>query len=141
MLYLDTSALLPYYRQEQASERVQTMLDRQNQSVLISHLTEVEFASALARWVRMDELSDPQANKLDSAFHDDISHQRFILCPLTVDHYRRAAHWIATRQTSLRSLDALHLACAEYHQAILISEDDTLIQAASHFGIEARKAG
>jgi predicted nucleic acid-binding protein len=52
MLYFDTSALLPYYRQEQASEQVQALLSVQRQPVLISHLTEVEVASALARWVR-----------------------------------------------------------------------------------------
>lgn len=53
MLYFDTSALLPYYRREHASERVQALLLSQSQPVLISHLTEVEVASALARWVRM----------------------------------------------------------------------------------------
>ena len=41
------------------------------ESKRISHLAEVEVASALARWVRMGELSDPQANRMESAFHDD----------------------------------------------------------------------
>lgn len=141
MLYLDTSAILPYYRQEQASSRVQAILAEQTRPVLISHLTEVEFASALARWVRMGELSEPQANRIESAFHDDVSHDRFALCSVLPEHYRRAAQWLGTRKTSLRTLDALHLACAEHHQARLISEDDQLIETATFFGIDAGRAG
>ncbi|NWO05992.1 MAG: type II toxin-antitoxin system VapC family toxin [Alteromonadaceae bacterium] len=141
MLYFDTSAILPYYRQEPASDRVQSLLVSQNQPVLISHLTEVEVSSALARWVRMGELTEPQANRVESAFYDDVSHGRFLLTPVESSFYRRASHWIATRKTSLRTLDALHLACAEHHQATLISEDDALITAALFFGINASKAG
>lgn len=141
MLYLDTSAVLPYYRQEQASERVQHMLLAQNQPALISQLTEVEVASALARWVRMGELSEPQANRIESAFHDDVTHGRFLLCPVEGMHYRRARTWIGARKTSLRTLDALHIACAEHHQARLVSEDDALVQAAHFFGIDAGYAG
>ncbi|PFG11564.1 MULTISPECIES: type II toxin-antitoxin system VapC family toxin [unclassified Marinobacter] len=140
MLYFDTSAILPYYRQEQASDRVQALLQSQTRPVLISHLTKVEVVSALARWVRMGELSDPQANRIESAFHDDVSHGRFCLCPIEISHYQRAQHWIGTRKTSLRTLDALHLACAEHHQARLISEDDALVTAAAFFGIDASLA-
>lgn len=141
MLYLDTSAILPYYRQEQASARVQAMLTRQTSPVLISQLTEVEFASALARWVRVGELSESQANRVESAFHDDVTQGRFRLCSLDAEHYKRAWHWITTRKTSLRTLDALHLACCEHHQATLISEDDALVQAALYLGLDARAAG
>lgn len=139
MLYFDTSALLPYYRQEPASERVQALLLAQSQPVLISHLTEVEVASALARWVRMDELGDADANRIESAFCDDVRQGRFVRCPIDIAHYQRAVHWIGTRKTSLRTLDALHLACAEYHQACLITEDDALLSAALFFGLDARK--
>jgi predicted nucleic acid-binding protein len=37
-------------------------------------------------------------------------------------------------------LDALHLACAEHHQARLISEDEALVNAAVFFGIDACRA-
>lgn len=140
ILYFDTSALLPYYRYEQASERVQFLLAAQTRPVLISHLTEVEVASALARWVRMEELSEPQANRVESAFHDDVSHGRFIRCPIELAHYHRAIHWIGMRKTSLRTLDALHLACAEHYGACLISEDETLVKAATFFGLNAQRA-
>lgn len=139
MLYFDTSALLPYYRQEEASERVQTLLLAQSQPVLISHLTEVEVASALARWVRMGELDDAGANRIESAFLEDVRYGRFVRCPVELVHYQRAIHWIGTRKTSLRTLDALHLACAEQQLACLITEDDALLSAALFFGLDARK--
>ena len=141
MLYLDTSAVLPYYRQEQASERVQAMLQAQSKPAFISQLTQVEVTSALARWVRMGELSEPQANRIESAFHEDVSQGRFLLCAIEGAHYRRASHWISTRKTSLRTLDALHLACAEHHEARLISEDEALINAANFFGVDADYSG
>ncbi|MCB1650304.1 MAG: type II toxin-antitoxin system VapC family toxin [Pseudomonadales bacterium] len=139
MLYFDTSALLPYYRQEAASDRVQTLLSAQTQPVLISHLTEVEVASALARWVRMGELTEAQANRIDNAFQQDIHQGRYIRCPIQLACFQRASHWIGMRRTSLRTLDALHLACAEVHQACLVSEDDALINAAVFFGLAARR--
>lgn len=141
MLYFDTSALLPYYRQEQASDRVQALLSAQSQPVLISQLTEVEVTSALARWVRMGELDDAGANRIESAFGDDLRQGRFVRCLIDATHYQRAIHWIGTRKTNLRTLDALHLACAEHHQACLITEDDALLSAALFFGLDAKRVG
>ena len=46
----------------------------QSQPVLISHLTEVEVASTLARWVRMGELNEPEANRIESAYHAAFTH-------------------------------------------------------------------
>ena len=139
MLYFDTNALLPYYRQEQASERVQALLLAQSQPALISHLTEVEVANALARWVRTGDLDDAGANRIESALYDDVRQGRFVRRLIEIAHYQRAVHWVGTRKTSLRTLDALHLACAEYHQACSITEDDALLNAAVFFGLDARK--
>ena len=140
MFYFDTSAILPYYRHEEASDRVAALLKEQTRPVLISYLTEVEVMSALARWVRMGELTEPEANRIESAFHEDVSHGRFSLCLVESGFYQRAAHWIGARKTSLRTLDALHLACAEHHGAHLITEDNALIDSALFFGIKASKA-
>lgn len=139
MLYLDTSALLPYYRQEAGSEAVQSLLSHQEHPVLISQLTEVEVASALARWVRTGELSEPQANRMESAFLEDVSVGRFVVCRIETSHYQRAGHWLLARKTALRTLDTLHLACAEAHHAVLITQDEALMKAALHFGLRAQR--
>ncbi|ALO46377.1 type II toxin-antitoxin system VapC family toxin [Pseudohongiella spirulinae] len=140
MFYFDTSALLPYYRQEAASERVQALLMSQQQPVLISHLTQVEVASALSRWIRMGELTESQANRIESTFSDDIRQKRFVRTSIEAADYERATHWISMYNTRLRTLDALHLACAERNRACLISQDKALVKAALFLGLEARIA-
>ncbi|MDN5848226.1 MAG: type II toxin-antitoxin system VapC family toxin [Nitrococcus sp.] len=138
MLYLDTSALLPYYRQEASSDAVQLLLTAQQQPVLLSQLTQVEFASALARWLRTRELTEPQANRVESAFHEDVSEGRYQLRPVAPGAFERALHWLLTRKTTLRTLDALHLTCAEHGEAELVTLDHVLFQAAEFLGIQAR---
>ena len=135
MLYADTSALLPYYRGEPASAAIESLLLAQTRPVLISDLTRVEFASALARWVRMAELTESQANRVESAFYEDVSEGRFQAVAMTRAQYERATHWLLMRRTGLRTLDALHLACAEANAARLLTLDDTLFDAAEFLGV------
>lgn len=136
--YLDTSALLPYYRQEACSAQVERFLQQQKQAVLISRLTAIEFASALARWVRTRELDEPQANRVESAFFEDLAAGRFRLAEVTTEHFARAQHWLLARKTALRTLDALHLALSEAYDATLVTLDQPLLQAAYWFGVRAR---
>lgn len=136
MLYFDTSALLPYYRNEAASEAIETLLLGQEQAVLISELTEVELASALARWVRTGELDEPQAHKLEAAFRTDLQAGRWARQPLASTQFQLAREWITTRKTALRTLDGLHLACAQAHGACLVTLDETMRRAAAFFGLE-----
>ncbi len=140
MLYFDTSALLPYYRQEASSASVQELLSALTEPILISHLTQVEVASALARWVRMGELDEAQANRIEGAMQEDLQAGRLRSQPILPEHFTRASHWLLTRRTALRSLDALHLACAEGLAAHLITEDTALLDAARHFGLHASTA-
>ncbi|MBY8965026.1 type II toxin-antitoxin system VapC family toxin [Algiphilus sp. NNCM1] len=138
MLYVDTSALLPFYRKESASETVEVLFLSHEQHLLISELVRVEFASALSRWVRMGELTEPQAYRAESAFHEDVSESRYRLARPNAKMFERAMHWLLTRRTSLNTLDALHLACAEASEAVLLTQDEALLDAANFFGIAAR---
>lgn len=135
MLYADTSAILPFYRAESGSEAVERLFLSQAEPVLISDLTRVEFASALARWVRMDELTESQANRIESAFHDDCHEGRFRVVALEAAMFDRAMHWLLTRRTGLRTLDALHLACAEASGGPLLTLDQALRSAAEFLGV------
>lgn len=138
MLYLDTSALLPYYRQEAHSLAVQRLLLRGERPVLISDLTRLEFASALSRWVRKHEVEERHAQRLGRAFDDDIKANRYTLCRNTLEHVELARQWLLARTTSLRTLDALHLACAATEEAILVTLDDALRAAATGLGIKVQ---
>lgn len=135
MLYADTSAILPFYRSEAKSAAIEELFLTQREPLVISDLVRVEFASALARWVRMGELDETQANRIESAFHEDVRVGRFRVTAIDASVYERAMHWLLTRRTNLRTLDALHLACAEANQTPLLTLDQSLKNSAEFLGI------
>lgn len=55
--------------------------------------------------------------------------------------FDQAKHWLSLRQTALRTLDALHLACAQSVDAKLITADEKLSQAARAFRVFCLSAG
>ncbi|MEJ2034142.1 MAG: type II toxin-antitoxin system VapC family toxin [Deltaproteobacteria bacterium] len=136
-IYFDTSALLPYYREEPVSQQVQDLLVGSRPPILISDLTRVETASAVARWVRMGEIKESQAGLLENTFAGDVDSGLFLSNPLTPGHYRQAEKWLNARKTALRSLDALHLSCCWSLQARLITCDTVMHQAAETLGMES----
>lgn len=135
--YFDTSALLPYYREEPASGRVQAMLESLGPPVLLSSLTRVEMASAIARWTRMKEVDEAQATLVENTFYQDISQGYFLIKPLAEIHYQQAEKWLSARKTALRTLDALHVACCWGFQASLVTCDHTMHEAARALGLES----
>ena len=68
MYYIDTSVLVAYYCPEPMSEIVERFLQRLEYPV-ISTLTEVEFASAIAGKVRGKELSREDGNRIINQFN------------------------------------------------------------------------
>jgi predicted nucleic acid-binding protein len=139
VLYFDTSALLPYYRQEAHSEAVQQLLLSQTTPALISDLTRLEFASALARWVRTGELEEAHAQRISRALDDDFSAGRYTLCRNTPEHTELARQWLLARNTALRTTGALHLACAAHEDTTLVTLDEALQAAASTLGIRVHR--
>lgn len=139
-LYFDTSALLPYYREESASARVQTRLNACRHAIAISRLTEIEFASALSRLVRSRDLTRSQAGEIEKALDNDKKAGLFKSCSVEDTHFEFAHYFLTTRKTRLRTLDALHLALAATTGQCLITEDEHLYQAAAFFGVPTEKA-
>lgn len=135
MLYLDTSALLPYYRHEARSHEVQELLLTRSAPVLVSDLTRLEVASAVARWVRMGEIEEADAERIGRAFDDDVDAGRYELKRNTRAHVELARRWLLARMTPVRTLDALHLACAATEDASLVTFDETLRDAAVRLGV------
>jgi uncharacterized protein len=134
--YLDTSAILPYYREEAKSSEVERVLMSLSVPVTISDLCKVEFASALSRWVRMGELTEGQASLIQAAFDKDIGTGLYLQTNILSSHFRLAEQWISRRKTSLRTLDAIHLACSHTMNKTIITCDHILSQAAGILGIK-----
>ena len=136
LFYIDTSALLPYYREELMSQQVESLLTSLRPPVLISNLTKVEFTSAIARWVRMGELNEVQANLLENTFNKDVNSGLFVCHQIMPAHFNQAEKWLSGRKTALRTLDALHIACSWDNTAKLITCDTIMHRSATTLGID-----
>ncbi|MEX0450840.1 type II toxin-antitoxin system VapC family toxin [Spiribacter sp. 218] len=130
MFYADTSVVLPFYRTEGNSAAVEAIFMGHPGQIGLSPLVRVEAASAIARWHRTGEITASQARQIESAMEADIAADRFQHVPLPGEVFEQALHWLSLRETSLRALDALHLAAAAQQKACLLTADQKLAEAA-----------
>ena len=65
----------------------------------------------------------------------DVHSGLFVSRQLTTVHYNQAEKWLSGRKTSLRTLDALHLACSWNFRAVLVTCDLVMHRAAEMLGV------
>lgn len=140
MYYIDTSVLVAYYYPEALSEQVQSFLTEQLKPA-VSDLTEVELFSAVAKKVRMGDLSHADGNRILSKYLSHLDGGLFTIINLEPQHWRIARGWIGLFNTSLRTLDALHLAIASAGDFTLVTSDQHLLMAADTLGVKAGGIG
>ncbi|MEO0409627.1 MAG: type II toxin-antitoxin system VapC family toxin [Cyanobacteria bacterium P01_A01_bin.135] len=142
MIYLDTSFIAPFYINEATSDRVETILKNLPSTELtISDWTKVEFASLLARRVRMGELAREMLERIMSAFESDTA-QTYTVLGISKADFDRASGLILNPQTGLRAGAALHLAIAQNNTAsTFLSLDKELLAIAKASGMKANSGG
>ncbi len=136
MNYFDTSFLIPFFLDEQASTRIDRFMRRKREGELaISLWTRVEFSSAIARQMRVGRLTEQDARRIDSEF-DEVTAASFVtLAPTTAD-FELSRQFLRRYETALRAGDALHLAIAANNQARAIySLDQGLLKAGRLLGL------
>ena len=133
--YIDTSVLVSYYYPERYSEKIEKFL-MTKKDFLISVLTELEFQSAISKKVRAKEIELNNAKRIIDRFLLDIKEGYYTKLSITEDHFIQATNWIAQFNTSLRTLDALHLAFAYLNRALIITTDNKLSQSAIELSID-----
>jgi predicted nucleic acid-binding protein len=113
MLYFDTSFLVPMLIAEETSDKVEAFLLALSpeEDLAVSHWTRVEFASVLARLVRMQQLGRQDAGEISNCF-DAFLEQSFIILTPTLADYQHGWSFLTRFDNSLRGGDALHLAIA-----------------------------
>lgn len=138
MRYLDTSFLVRLNLPEGTNEPVAGFFEAMPpDNLAISHWTRVEFASLLARQVRMGVLKDGTAREAGSRFETMIAESFDVLLP-NRDDFERARVWLGHFETGLRAGDALHLAIASNRGADAIySLDKRMIAAGKTLGVPA----
>jgi predicted nucleic acid-binding protein len=114
ILYLDTSALVKLYAEEEGSEGVRQAV-RAADLIATSLMAYAEMRSALARKSRNSKISCPAFTRCRGDFERDW--QRLNRLPIDELLVRKAAE--LAEQHALRALDALHLASADSLQAAL----------------------
>jgi predicted nucleic acid-binding protein len=136
MRYFDNSFLAPLLREEKTSSRIgRFMAGLPTDQLAIRRWTEVEFASLLARDVRMGVIGSDQARAAGALFEDVIQQSFVVLLP-SADDYEMARRYLHNYETGLRAGDALHLAVAVNHRAKAIySLDKTMIKAGKILGL------
>ena len=134
MVYVDTSVLAAYYCPEAMSAEAEKAILHSDVPA-ISLLVEVELYSALAKKVREGTLSDTDATRIATQFRLHIDDDYYVLLPIRTAHYEIARDWIGRFSTPLRTLDALHLAASFSSDAVLLTADRALAQAARHLGV------
>jgi predicted nucleic acid-binding protein len=136
MHYFDTSFLTPLVRQEKTNSRVARFVaGLPTGELAISRWTEVEFASLLARDVRMGAIESEAARATDALFERVVRGSFDILLP-TADDYDLARRYLRNHETGLRAGDALHLAIAGNNRVTAVySLDKAMIKAGRILGL------
>lgn len=137
-LYLDTSALGKIYHVERGSDWMQRAYDGDD-TLFVSGLCAVEFASICARRVRERQLSHESMVAVMHAFQDDLD-SRFVPISFSAAVFDEATRLLLEKGTvsPLRSLDALHLAFfngIQAEDAILVTTDKRMLNFAVTLGI------
>jgi predicted nucleic acid-binding protein len=134
LLYFDTSALVPAFIHEPATDRVLTLLEAQEAgTVALSTWSLTEFASALALKLRSGAIP---AGIFDAAlaeweaFATDVR-----LLEAGERAFRDAAGFCQRHDLALRAGDALHLAVAAAHGCTLVTLDERMARAAVELGM------
>jgi predicted nucleic acid-binding protein len=136
MVYFDTSFLAPLLLEETPSSAVERFIAGLPAGTLaVSHWTRVEFASLLAREVRMGGLDQPTAREVGAEFEAIVAESFVVLLPSARD-YTLARQYLGHHDSGLRAGDALHLAIAQNNRAEAIySFDKTLLRAGPALGL------
>lgn len=135
--YFDTSIIAAYYCPEPLSHKAEQVIASAT-SPAISPLVAVEFSSAISRKIRERTLSENDAKKIWTMFSLHRDQGLYEIIELALSHYSLAEKWLTTFKTSLRALDALHLALSHETGLKLVTGDRVLFSSAETLGVNAQ---
>ncbi len=139
--FLDTSAVVKIYHEEEGSRRMMEIYDSSDTELMISELGVVEFRSAALRKYREGEIDDDALGMVNQRFSYDLAQRYGIVdfSPVVTDEAVRHldAHG---RRSALRTLDAFQLAFflsyCDINKDKFVTYDKTLRDVANTIGID-----
>jgi uncharacterized protein len=137
MLFVDTSCLVKLYHSEVGSATLFQFLRKRRLPLVISFVTPLEYHSALAKRVRVGDLTTTDFNLLTRRFNT--AQGTFLQTPFSDALLTKAIALIAKHSTqlSLKTLYALQLASALQFsgQTVFVSADQALCNIAALEGL------
>ena len=131
-MYLDTSVLGALYIPEGLSRVAAAAVGTAPPA--ISALTEVEFASVVARRLRERTISAADGALVLRTFDAHLADRRYRRLPVVAETFIEAQRFLRSGAAPLSTLDALHLAIAASNREPLCTADRQLARAAERVG-------
>ncbi len=129
--FFDSSSLAKRYIKERGSEKVEAVLVDASE-VAVSLIAPPEIVSALCRLRRQEAISSAQYSQAKGSLFADI--EDMTICNITVPVVRIAIELL--ERHPLRTMDALHLACAiEWKADLFVSSDNRQVLVARQSGL------
>ena len=139
MIYLDTSAAIPMFVPEPASDAVDAWFESCDDPLISSDWILTEFASALAIKERRGEIDRKQAQTAWKDF-ESFCQSGLRLVPVSRQAFEHAARLARNARSGLRSGDSLHLSMAlEVGAASVVTADATLEKNARSMGLAVNR--
>lgn len=134
MIYLDANALVSLFMADIHTAAIRALLRAEQPVVGVSNFASAEFASAVARRVRMDGLTAAQGGRLLNV------HDGWIAAnaqPIDVEpaDIRVACTFVRRFELGLRVPDALHIAICHRTGLLLLTFDEQQAMAAERLGV------
>ena len=137
-VYLDASVLVALVIQDVFSDRALAFLSAETPALLLSDYAEAEFASAIARRVRMNEITRRQAQRAFAALDQWAPRETTPVETMTSD-VAAAAAFVRRLDLPLRTPDVLNIAIARRMAATLATFDARMASNAEALGVAVAK--
>ena len=133
-VYLDASLLVPLFKDDRFSSRSEAFLSSNGWTLFVSDFAAAEFASAIARHVRMRGLTDAEARAAFVGF-DGWTARATQRIEINAADIFVANTWLRRLDLPLRTADALNIAIAHRIDAALATFDDKMVECARMLGV------
>lgn len=138
-LYLDTSVIVAIVTRDFFTDRAYRYLNIETPDMIVSDFAAAEFASAVARRVRMRELTPDQARKAFVTF-DRLAPRAIERIETSPADMKGAEAFLRRLDLPLRAPDALNIAIAQRIDATLMTFDDKMAVAVRALGVAVAAA-
>ena len=134
-VFFDSSAFAKRYIVEPGSDKVEKICS-ESTALGVSSICLPEIISALSRLSRQSVITEDQYETAKLALLRDL--EDAMICNVTPSVIKESIHILET--SKVRTLDALHIACAlEFEAEVFVSSDIQQISAAKNAGLKVLK--